>query len=277
MPTRAYFGFPRVTSSFTLSGGSWQAVYPVTQLGVLPLSYVARSFDATTGSTTMLAAAVSAVTVGVVALVGHNMSQAATIRLRCWSDNFVTLVFDSGVENVWPASYTVAEVNGAIATWFRRTTAVGSSGLSVAAIQIDITDTSNAAGYVQAGFLEIAAAYDVVYNFAFGSQYGFMWRSIVAEAVGGAEYVDPRDHPRLFKGNFEFSPRSESLGKFYEMQRQLKFDQPVLFVPLPDETAHLLRTVMFARQMDPGFTTMRAATASGLIDNVPMALKEIIG
>jgi len=144
-------------------------------------------------------------------------------------------------------------------------------------IKLSITDTGNTAGYIQAGFLEIAAAFDVTYNFSFGSQYGFTWRSQLTEAIGGAEYVDRRSHPRMFKGTFDFSPRSESLGKFYEMWRQLQYDKPVLFVPLPDETTHLLRTVMFARHMDPGYTTMRTASNLGILDSVPLALKEIIG
>lgn len=275
--TNAFFGFPRYTADYTLSSGNWLATYPVTNLQELPLSYVARSVDDSTGSTTIQALASAAKTVGVVALVGHNMSQAAQIRLRTWSDNFSTLNFDSTTENVWAASYTAAELSGANWLWYRRTTAAGSAGLSVRAIQIDITDTSNVDGYVEAGYLEIASAFDVTWNFVFGAQYGFEWRSVVAQAIGGAEYVDARDHPRLFKGLFEFSPRSESLGKFFEMQRQLRMDEPILFVPHPDETSHLLRTALFARQTDPGLITMRTMSGSGLLDSVPVALKEIIG
>lgn len=272
----AYFGFPRVSDQFTLSGGSWHATYPLQNLQSLPPSYVARTLDDATASTVIIATASSPVSASVVALPGHNMSQAATIRVRTWTDVAGTTgLVDSGSMNVWAASYTAAELAGAVWTWFYRFANPGPA--TVGKIQIDITDTSNADNYVQAGYLEIAAAFDVTYNFAPGSQYGFEWRSLVTEARGGAEYVDDRDHPRIFKGVFEFAPRSESLGKFYEMQRQLRFHQPVLFVPLPDETTHLLRTVMFARQMDPGLITMRSGTNLGLMDSVPLALKEIIG
>jgi hypothetical protein len=280
MAAKAAFGFPR-SFGFTLSGGNWLALYPLNALQVLPLSQVARSYDATTASTSILATGAAPVIAAMVALVGHNMSQAATIRLRCWSDVArTTQVFDSGTENVWPASYTAAELAGAIWTWYRRFSGPtpGSSGMTVGALQIDITDTGNTAGYVEAGFLEIAAAYDATYNFEWGSQYGFEWRSQVIEAIGGAEYVDRRPKPRIFKGSFPFTKQDEALGKFYEMQRQLDMDQPILFVPFPDVTAHLLRTIVFARQMDPGLSALRTrAGAVGLIHSVPLALKEIIG
>ena len=276
MTTRAYFGFPRVTDSFAYSGGNWQSLLPLASLQRLPLSYVARSTDATTGSTVIIATAPAPVQASVLALIGHNLTQSATWRIRTWTDTAGTTgLVDSGSIAVWPASYTAAEVSGAVATAFYRFANPGPS--TVGKIEIDINDTTNPAGYVQAGFLEIAAAFDVTYNFSFGAQYSFTWRSQLTEAIGGAEYVNRLDHPRMFKGTFDFSPRTDSLGKFYEMQRQLKFDIPVLFVPLPSETTHLLRTAMFARQTDPGPTTMKAVGPSGLLDTVPLALREIIG
>ena len=278
MADRAYFGFPPVTEQFpTLSGGNWLSTYPQSNLQTLPLSQVARTLDASTGSTSIVAVASSPQLCSVVALVGHNLSQAATIRLRCWSDTAGTvLVFDSGAspENVWPASYTAAELEGAIKTWVRRFADPGT--ITVGALEIDIADTSNADGYVEFGFLEIAAAFDVTYNFEPGSQYGFRWRSLPVEAIGGARYIDDRDHPRVWKGNFPFTTRADAMI-FFEMQRQLRMHKPVLFVPWPTETTHLLRTVMFAQQLDPGLSTMRFMTSLGLIDGVPLSLEEIIG
>lgn len=279
MAERTYFGFPRVTEQFpTLSGGNWLSTYPLSNLQTLQdgLSRVARTLDATTASTVIIATASSVQNCSLVALVGHNLSQSATIRVRTWTNVAGTTgLVDSGSMNVWAASYTAAELAGAVWTWFYRFADPGPA--VVGKIQIDITDTSNTAGYIQAGYLEIAAAFDVTYQFAPGAQYGERWRSLAAEAIGGAIYIDPLDHPRVFKAEFANALRSESLGKFYEMRRQLKMDQPVLFVPWPTETTHLLRTVMFARLLDPGLSTMRFMSAQGLIDSVPLSLEEIIG
>lgn len=274
--TKAYFGFPRLSDSFTLSGGNWLSTYPQSNLQELPLSYVARTLNALVASTVIVATAASPVSASVVSLAAHNMSQSATIRVRTWTDVAGTLgLVDSGSMNVWAASYTTAELSGAVWTWFYRFADPGPA--TVGKIQIDITDTGNTSGYIQAGFLEIAGAFDVTYQFAPGAQYGERWRSQPVEAIGGAVFIDPRDHPRVFKAEFSTSTRADSLGKFYEMRRQLKMDQPVLFVPLPTETTHLLRTVMFARLLDPGLSTMRFMSNAGLIDSVPLALEEVIG
>jgi hypothetical protein len=273
--TRAYFGFPRVTESFTLSGGSWLATYPISNLQVLPLSYVARTLNDDLASTVIVATASAPVSASVLALVGHNISGGATARVRIWSDVAGTgLVYDN-TGNVWPAAYTTDEIVGAVWTWVHRFADPGP--ITVGKIQIDISDTSNVYGFVQAGFLEIAGAFDTTYNFEFGSQYGFRWRSEITEAIGGSKYIDNRNHPRIFKGNFPVSPRSDSMGKFFEMQRQGKSHKPILFVPLPTETTHLLRTVMFAHQLDPGLSTMRSSSNLGLLDSVPLALEEIVG
>lgn len=277
MAENAYFGFPRVTEQFpTLSGGSWRATYPLTNLQSLPLSQVARSLDATTGSTSIVATASSPQSCSVVALAGHNMTQAATIRVRTWTDTAGTTgLVDSSAMNVWAASYTAAEVAGTLPLWFYRFADPGPA--TVGKMQIDITDTANPDGYVEAGYLEIAAAFDATYNFAPGAQYGLRWRSLAMEAIGGAAYIDRRDHPRVWKCEFQFTPRDDALDKFYELQRQHGMHQPVLFVPLPSETNHLLRTAMFARLLDPGLSTMRFMSASGLIDSVLLSLEEVIG
>jgi hypothetical protein len=275
--TKAYFGFPRVTDSFTLSGGSWLATYPLPQLQRFPLSYVARSLDGSVGSTVIIATASAPVSASVIALVGHNLAQTDQIRVRTWTDvaGMAGLV-DSGTMNVWPATYTADELDGAISTWVYRFANPGPA--TVGKIQIDITTIL---GQVQAGFLEIAAAFDVTYQFAPGSQWGFEWRSVEAVAIGGAPYIDDRPHPRIFKGSFDIATHTDAMGKFYEMQRQLKMDKPLLFVPLPADVTYFNKLNLFARQLDPGLSSIRGQIASnlfsGLSHSVPLSLKEIIG
>jgi len=279
--TKALFGFPRATSAYTLSGGSWNSFYPVTNLQVLPLSRVARSTNAVLTSTIIDGTTATPQTAGMIALVRHNLSSAATIRLTCWTTSArTTTSFVGAFESIWPAGFTApnpTERANAIWTWFKRFSAAGSVGVTVGAWRIEINDTTNADGFVQAGFVEIAQVYETTYNFQWGFQYGFEWRSQATLAIGGAEYIDRRQKPRVASGAFPVTLRNEAMTKFYEMQRQLDMSVPVLFVPLPDETAHLPRTVMLARQTDPGKITMVTRAAGSLMDNVPFALREIIG
>jgi hypothetical protein len=260
-----------VTSSFTLSGGSWNASYPETNLQLLPLSRVARTTNATTPNTSIIATSATPKQAGIVALARHNMSLSATIRVLVWSDAAMsTLVYDSSYINVWAGSVTATDIAGSICTWFHRFAAVGTT---VGAIRLDINDTGNTDGYVQAGYLEIASVFEVTYNPDWGMNYGFRWRSQTTEAIGGALYVDRRAKPRVVKGVFKYSPRDEAMAKHFERERQLDLDQPILFVPFPGETTHLNRTVMLARQVDAG---LAALTVMGF-DSVPFALEEIIG
>lgn len=271
-----------------MSGGSWNANYPEINLQNLPLSKVARSTNAAISSTVITGTSVVSRRMGLVALARHNMSLSAQIRFRAYSDSaFGTLVYDSGTIDVWPevypygtleweddaywtGKYTASELTGTSWLWYHKFADVG---LPVGSFRIDITDTSNADGYVQAGYIELAAIFEVTYNPSWGMNYGFRWRSQTTEAYGGALYVDRRVKPRLQKGNFKYSPRDEALARHFEMQRQLDADQPVLFIPFLNETIHQLRTAMLARQLDPG---LYALTVAGF-DTVPFALEEIIG
>jgi len=279
--TNALFGFPRVSQAYALSGGLWTAAYPLLNLQSLPLSKVARSTNAVLTSTIIDGTTATPQTAGMIALTRHNLSGAATIKLTTWTTSARTVTsFVGSFESVWPAAYvgmSTSERANAVWTWYKRFSAAGSAGVTVGAWRIEINDTTNTAGYVQAGFVEIAQVYEARWNFEWGFQYGFSWRSQVTEAIGGAEYVDRRPKPRVVRGSFPNVLRSESMTKFFEMHRQLDFAVPLLFVPMPDETTHYPRTVMLARQEDPGLLSMKSASPYGIIDSVPFALREIIG
>lgn len=282
--TRAIIGFPRATPFFTYSGGSYVAGYPVTNLQTLPLSQVARS---TSTSMTIRAASTTSRRVGMIGLARHNFSLVSTGRVRLYSDiNWTTLAYDSGVVPIWPKVYPystveweddqywtstysdqeLADTTWLWINWFDRDYMIGS-------LQIDVTDPTNTAGYVQAGFLEVAAQWQVGANFVFGSQYGYRFRSQVNEARGGAKYVDRQTKPRTFKGAITYAGRDEALAKHFERYRQLDFDEPFLWLPHPDEPLHWLRTSMLAQHVDPGPFTYAAAGR----DTVPINLEEVIG
>jgi hypothetical protein len=279
--TNALFGFPRVTQAYTLSGGGWTANYPLLNLSSLPLSKVARSTSAALVNTQFSMNATVPQTAGMIGLVRHNLSSAAQVKITCWTTSGRTVVSYAGVfENAWPAGYTgfsTSEMANSVWTYYKRFSAAGSTGVTVGSVLVEISDTANPAGFVQAGFIELAQVYEARWNFEWGLAYGFDWRSQVTEAIGGAEYVDRRPKPRVVRGTFPNVLRADSMTKFYEMQRQLDFAVPVLFVPMPDETTHSPRTIMLARQTDPGPIVMKSASHFGILDSVPFALREIIG
>jgi hypothetical protein len=276
--TNCLFGFPRMTPYYTAAGGSWNATYPVANLLSLPLSRVARSTNALVASTVIDLTSSPAQSATTVSLARHNLSGNAQIRVNCWADAArTTPTFVGGYEDVWPTALktmTAAERANAVWTWFKRFSA---TPITCGAIRLEISDAANAAGYVQAGFAEVCQHFETRWNFEWGMNWGFTFRSQVTEAIGGAQYVDRRAKPRIARGNFPFVTRDQSQTKFWEMWRQLDLADPLLFVPLYDEPTHYPRTAMLAQQLDAGPARMAMRGAGTLIDSVPFSLREIIG
>lgn len=284
--TSAILGWPSATDNFALAGGNWQTNYPRSNLQAMPLSKVARSISLNAIDTVITATSTNTRRVGLIALARHNFSLQATIRIRLFLEPAMsTLLYDSAVMPVWPevypydtleweddnywtGQYTDEELAGTTWLWLWW---VGID-YNAAGIRIDMSDPTNPAGYIQAGYLEIAAQYQVTYNFQYGAQYGFRFRTIATEALGGAKYFDERAKPRVFKGSFRL-PHNEALAKQFEMYRQRDICDPVIWLPNPDERVHWVRTAMLAQFTDPGMFSYAVVD----IDEVPIALEEVIG
>lgn len=284
--TSAILGWPSVTEYFTLSGGNWSASYPRSNLQRMPLSKVARTISLNPIDTVIVGTADTTRQVGLIAFARHNLSISSTIRVRLYQDAAATiLLYDSGVQDVWPSVYPYDilewesdaywtgkyhpdELRGTTWLWLWW---VGVDFMATT-VRLDISDPENLDGYVQAGYLEIAGQYAVAFNFQYGAQYGFRFRTVATEALGGAKYFDGRNKPRVFKGSFKL-PHDEAMGKQFEMLRQRDLYQPVIWLPNPDEKIHWLRTAMLAQFQDPGMFSYYAVD----IDEVPIFLEEIIG
>jgi hypothetical protein len=286
MTERAIFGWPRWTDKVTLTGGSWNSTYPRDNLKSLPLARVARSTDATLGSTQVIGTLDQARGVRLLALVRHNLTLAATFRLRLYSDAARTVeIYDSGTISVWPPVYPTASLEWEDDNWWTGAyTADELAGqqwvrpiwlgrLYVArAFLLEIADTANPAGFVEIGLLEVAQGWQTTVNMAYGYQEGWRFRSASVEALGGGRYFDRRDKPRLARGEINYLARNEAMSRYFEMLRQQDVTEPLLWFPFPDETIHWLRTVWLARLVDPGlmaFTVHDRNTA-------PFALEEML-
>jgi len=283
---RAVIGWPVHTSAATFTGGSWESSYPVTNAGALPLAKVARSADAELASTQLVATFPAQRAVRALALVRHSISLAGLVRIRLYSDaGLATNIYDSGWVDVWPVvypsetlewesdnwwtgKYTATEIAGYVWTrpfWL-------SQAYMTRAVKIEIDDTTNAAGYVDLGYLLLAQGFQLSINPEWGAKYGFEFNTESQRALGGAEYFDRRPKARVFQGVVPHMPRDDALARHFELARQADLDQPFLWFPHPAETIHWLRTVFLARNDDPGLF----AIASRGRDEVPISVKEVL-
>jgi hypothetical protein len=286
MATNAIFGFPRYTPDVTWSGGSWETDYPRTNLGTLPLAYVARTTDATTASTQVVGTFSRDRPLSLIGICRHNLSLDATYRVRVYADAArTTLLYDTGTVDVWPAVYPAETLEWEDDRWWdgkyseeeiagytwTRPIWLGQVYL-VRAFLLEITDTANDDGFVQIGLLEVSEGRPSSVNMAYDYQEDWVDRSVVVEGLGGIRYVERRDEPRTVRGEIRYLNRDEALAKFFEMRRRMRADLPVLYFPFPDETVHWLRTAMLATLDRPGPIAYSAKSRN----TVPIALREML-
>lgn len=297
MPTPPIFGVPRHTSEASFSGGSWQTAYPAPNLGILPLSMVARSTDATPASTKFVATFSAPTIIDLVVLVRHNISKAGTVRVsmfadpgmtsQLWSSGWVNAwapIYGPGTlawgdDRFWSLSYRPGEMAGM--AWSLPFRAVRTAtpnpnvpivGYRVMAVLVEVSDPQNPVGYVEVGLCELSQARTMPSAFSVGGEYGFATRSVSLEADGGTQYFRRRQKPRTFSGRFEFVARDQALAFEFERQRLLDVDTPVFWWPYPDQPLHTLRTAFLARhaQLD------KIALATRCCDTVPLSLIEVM-
>lgn len=251
----AMLGFPNRIDLATLSGGTWSATLPLTNLQNRILGKVARSSAATLASTKFDIDLTASKTTKIVALVNHNMSLPATVRVRGSDDNtFATSIYDSGWVAVWPAVYTTLEVDWEEDNWWTgQYTDEQRGGYTATYVlplstnvharywRIEIDDTANAAGYVQIGRVFIGAAWQPIINMSYGAAIGWETKTAVQEALGGAEYFQRRTPYRVQEIKLDWMTVNEGLGNAFEIQRRAGIDAEVMWVFDPDDTIHALR------------------------------------
>lgn len=266
---RMVIGFPRWTQDAAWSGGTWEAAYPVGNLGILPLSRVARSASLTTAATQFTATLSAPRMIRALALVRHNITLAGLIRIRIWSDAGATvLTYDSGWIEVWPAVYLPADLEWEDDNWWTgKYSAVDLQGANptrpfwldglkeARVVKVEIDDQTNPAGFIQIGVFEISQGWQLTVNPSPGYSEGFRFRTEASEALGGVKYFDRREKPRVAQGEVAELPRNEAMGRGYEFLRQFDTDTPFLWFPFPDENQHWLRTAFLARNVEPGRIT----------------------
>lgn len=260
-------GFPNRIDAATLSGGAWAATLPRANLQNRTLGKVARSSDATTASTQFDADLGAAKTIRMLALVNHNCSLAAQVRVRGASDAaFTAQVYDSGWADVWPTVYPSGSLDWEEDNWWGgKYTDEQRAGYTATCVhvlaanalarywRVEISDTSNAAGYVQIGRIFIGPAWQVKNNPSYGAAIGWQTDTQAQRALGGAEYFQWRTPYRVDSFTLEHMSVDEGLANAFEIQRRAGIDAEVLWVFDPNDTVHALRRRYLGRlqKLDP--------------------------
>lgn len=257
------FGYPNRADEATLSGGSWQATLPRSNLQDRIIAHVARTADATLTSTKFDIQLAQSRSIGALALIGHNFGVLAKVRFR-GADSQANLstapLYDSGWVDVWPA--------GAIPAalleweddnfWLGTITAEARASYNTPFIhafaasnqqwwRVEIDDTLNADGYVQVGRLFLSGLWSPTYNMSLGMTFAVEDRTVTEEAQGGTEFFDASGKHRVMNLALNWLDESEAYSSLLEIQRMLGISGELLVVPDSGDSTNGFRRNMVGR------------------------------
>lgn len=174
-----FIGDRNHADSATISGGSWLADAPITNLQHADVSLTARSADALTTSTVIQWDAASAVTVQALALVNHNLSSAAQLRLSLGTTAGASDVYAGDWVDAWQVSTRAQDGINFMGLIVLPTAPSARYG------KFEIDDTANADGYVEIGRLVVCDGWSPNYGAESGATHGWMDTSTAARTQGG--------------------------------------------------------------------------------------------
>ena len=257
----ALIAYPNRADECTLTGGSWTAGLPLANLQTRVINQVARSTDATAASTKFDFTLSRARGIKMVALIKHNMSLAATYRVRAYSDSGRTvLVADSGTLPVFPVIYPDGILEWEDDNWWsgqlleedRLSFTLNVVQLFTTADfaqywRVELVDTANTDGYVQIGRLFVGNSWAPTTNMSYGASLGYEPRTDIEEADGGAEYFYVRPKRRIARFSLEWLTEGEAMARVLDMQRTLDVQGEVFYMWDSADTTHLLRRSFIGR------------------------------
>lgn len=200
----AILSFPDRTMLATLSGGSWQAAYPLGNLQNPQFAVKARSTNASTGSTVVLAdLGATPRAIQCIAILSHNLSFAAQVRVRGFSDSGYTAMAagaDSGALYAYPQAITAEQALDYPDHYIFAFAAPKTARYW----KIEITDTANANGWVEFGRLWLGeGTLAPAVSISYGAALGYENRDVISESIGGAVWGDNRTPRRVAAISFD--------------------------------------------------------------------------
>lgn len=247
--------YPDRCATATLSGGSWQTFLPRDNLKSAPLGIVARTTSAALASTEVRLDLGISRPIGVLVLCGHNLSSVAKYRVQCSTvSDFTSAVHESGWKDVWPSIWPTEALDWEDDRWWDgKITEEERAGYTANLIHVLpaevyarycrllIDDATNSAGYVQAGRLIVAQAWQPQVNYDWGAKLGYETDTQSETALGGARYFDVRPARRSFSCKLSWLDDDEAYGRIYEMMRMLGIDREIFVMSDADDAVNILR------------------------------------
>lgn len=253
----------------SISGGSWEADLPLTNLKDRRVHKKARSTNDDAASTQFDVDLGVARSIGIIALVGHNISPGATWRITGGTSSGGSQVYDSGALNMTFSAEDAEDRDGIDFAAVH----IPASAQSARYWRIAITDTSNTDGYVEIGRAVIAGKFQPTVNMLTGPRLGLETPTVRSETDGGGFVFDAKPVRRTMRFVLDHQTQAEALGTVWKMQRQLGTSGQLFWVYDSADTTYMHERAFLAtmRELDgllePRVDT-RYATAFELVEEI---------
>ncbi len=248
--------YPNRLDGATLSGGSWIAQAPITKTQDERLKVLAVSTDLTPASTQFDITLDQNRSIGVLALVNHNMTTNATWRVRAYYDaGFTTVVYDSGIVDVYPAFASSLELEWEDNNfWSGKPLEENIEGLTQTAIdvfggqdvsaqywRVELFDSSNAAGFISLGRVFIGQdRLNQLLNVQVGAVSGLISRTRVFETPGGHKEFAVREPVRTDTFTYPLIETQAAYSQFLSLEQQADVRSEVFLTQDADDNQNLL-------------------------------------
>lgn len=246
MASRTLIAYGNRCDEATLSGGSWLAGLPLANLQNRLIAKVARSSGTTTAATKFDIDLGRARRIGMLALIGHNLTVVAKVRVRGDdASDFATPLYDSGWVDVWPSGMIPPELleweddnfwlgtlsdqarAGYQSPFIHRVTSMP----SLRYWRVEIDDTTNSDGYVHIGRLFLADVWQPTYGPIVGASIGMDDTTTIESSLGGSEYFDARAKPRVHRFVLRAMSKTEAYSRVLDLQNLLGVAGEILIDP----------------------------------------------
>ena len=210
---------PTLSDASTLAASSEVATLPATNLQTLQPKRKWRSGASLTPYLTLDFGAAGAACNGL-GVIGHNLTSAATIRVRGKATSNVTVspAVDTGAVSAWPATGKPSDAYWpqflAWLSW--------SNSIAYRYWRVDFADGANPAGYIEAGRLMLGAYWQPTYNFDLsGTPLGFDQIDVQTRTDYGELFTDRRQRSAARRMSLQISAsdKRETLDGVAEIQR----------------------------------------------------------
>lgn len=241
-------GWPNRAPQAQYTGGVWLPQLPLENLQSRHYWLAARSKGASLDSTQWRMDFGQERNLRCIAVLRHNLSRTARIRVQLGSEEWGSDRFDSMWQPVWRMTF-----DGDLLEWESNSYWEGSVddpfafvGSNFAAfivlpdwinarhVRIQIDDRSNASGFVQIGQLFVGGGFQPFYNPDYGLKDGLTDKSEVERTSHGYAFFDTREKLRNVKFLLDALSLTEG-DVVYEMLRRQGVTKQVLYLPYPDD------------------------------------------